>query len=222
MLHIPNSRSVAVLIDADNFQLSLLNHVIKFADSCGDRVRCRAYGNWENHTLSGWRSTVSKLDVKIVQVDATGKNTTDKQLMIEAGEILGQGHIDIFIIVSGDGDFRQLCQRIKQKGRIVIGIGNEGQFSAHLKDVCHAFYHIEELCKSPIPAQRMVLLLKAYHQTRLKNGCSHIGQMGQLLRQMDRQFNTYFAGKRLSKWLDMYPHLFNRDGDYIRLTTTNL
>ena len=222
MFHIPNSQSIAVLIDSDNFQLSLLNYVIKFADHCGDVALCRAYGDWKKPTLYGSQKAVRKLGVEIVQVDATAKDTTDKQLMIEAGEILGQNHIDIFIIVTGDGDFRQLCQRIKQKGRTVIGIGNEGQSSTALKTACDAFFHIEDLCKSPIPAQRMVLLLEAYHQTRSENGRSHIGQMGQLLRQLDRQFKTHFAGKRLSKWLDMYPHLFNRDGDYIRLTTTNL
>lgn len=70
-------------------------------------------------------------------------------------------------------------------------------------------------------SQRAILLLKAYQQARADNNLSNVGQMGKLLRQIDSQFTKRFAGKRPSEWLDMYPHIFNRQGNDVRLASTN-
>ena len=300
MLNIPNSPSVAVLIDSDNIQLNLLNHALKFANTYGITKICRAYGDWGKSPLSVSYDAVRELGVDMIQVDRIAKDTTDKQLMIEAVEILCESQIDIFIVVSGDGDFRQLCKRINQKGRKIIGIGNEGNTSSHLKDVCDSFYYIEDLSKEPIQidptrlqefevllfqalaklagdpqqniylgqlgntlrdidpsfesrfgdhklsdwlrkfeehisvdnhkikiansdfTQRIVLLIKVYQQACSTDGLSHIGQMSKLLRQMNNEFATDFSGRTPSKWLDMYPHVFNRQGNYVRLASTNV
>lgn len=110
ILNIPNSPSIAVLVDAENTQLELLHHVLQFADLLGVRKISRAYGHWEESSLSTWYDTVAELSIEIVPVDAIGKDTADDQLKIDAVEILCEGQIDIFIIVAGDGDFRLTLQ----------------------------------------------------------------------------------------------------------------
>lgn len=295
MLNVPNFQSVAVLIDADNIQLNLLNQVLEFAHSSGIIKICRAYGDWQKPPLSSFYNTVQVLPIDTIQVNRIAKDTTDKQLMIEAAALLGDGQIDFFIIVSGDGDFRQLCEYIKSKNRMVIGIGNECQSSTYLQEACHSFFYIEKLsevllklkesrlrefeallcrvlatlpgypeygiqlsqlgntmrlfeprfesrfgdrklsewladcdeqitiCDSKMSIshsglyERAILLIKAYQQTCISNGRSHIGQMGQLLRQIDSRFTLLFAGKRLSEWLEMYPYIFSRQGNYVQL-----
>ncbi len=132
MFSIPTFHRVALLIDADNTQLNHLEQILKISEYYGNLKICRAYGDWKKLPLSTSYNRVQGLNIKTIQVDRLAKDTTDKQLLIEAGEILGAGDADLFVIASGDGDFRVLCERIKQKGRKVIGIGNKGQTSTHL------------------------------------------------------------------------------------------
>lgn len=142
MLKIPTSRRVALLIDAENVQTTHLARILKIAQDCGNLEICRAYGDWKNPPLRRLLKSVQGSQIKIIQVDRVAKDTADKQLMIEAGEILGEGAVDIFVIATGDGDFRLLCERIKLKGRMVIGIGNSGKTSTWLQKSCNTFYTI--------------------------------------------------------------------------------
>lgn len=145
MLSVPNSRRVALLIDADQIPLSRLNKILKFSESCGNLKICRAYGDWKQPPLCNSVANVRHLKIEWVQVDRIAKDTTDKKLMIEAVEILCASKVDTFIIASGDGDFRLLCEWIQKKGRQVIGIGNKGHTSVPLQEFCHAFYYVEDL-----------------------------------------------------------------------------
>lgn len=145
MLNIPSSSRVAVLIDADNIQLKRMNQILKFtADNIGNITICRAYGDWKKPPLIGHQPNLKELSVQLVQVNRMGKDSTDKQLMIEAAEILGKQQVDVFVIVSGDGDFRPLCLFIKQVNSIVIGVGNKYNTSQQLPSACHAFYYINK------------------------------------------------------------------------------
>lgn len=139
-------RRVALLIDADNVSLSRLKPILKFSSYYGNLKICRAYGDWKQLPLSCIKG--QNLSIKRIQVDRVAKDTSDKELMMDAVEFLSAGDADTFIIVSGDGDFRLLCKRIKEKQRKVIGIGNKGQSSPHLQEACNAFYFLEDLEKT--------------------------------------------------------------------------
>lgn len=230
MLNIADLQRVALLIDADNIQLNHLQQILKISDHYGTRTICCAYGDWKKFPLSVSYQNVLNFKVDIVQVDRIAKDTSDKQLLIEAGEILGSGDADIFIIASGDGDFRLLCERIKQKGKIVVGIGNKAQTSTYLQKSCTNFHYIEQLEKLLIrfeqtqkmswtiqleTAERIDLLLEAYTQVKRTDGLAHIGQIGQILRKLDSSFESHFSQKKLSEWLDEYSHIFKRNGNYI-------
>ncbi len=224
MLRIPTSHAVALLIDADNIQLSCLEQILKLADYYGDVHIRRAYGDWKQPPLSASAAKVQKLDVKVVQVKRSGKDTTDKQLLIEAGEILGSGDADIFIIASGDGDFALLCERIKEKGRKVVGIGNKKQASPHLQKSCETFYYIEELDELLIQLQQTRLQeeFKALVFRALDlvphdpEGWVNCGQLGKKLRELDPDFNERFGSRKLSEWLTDLSGQLDRNGQLIR------
>ena len=145
MSSIPISRRVALLIDAENVQLTYLPHILNFSHRYGNLKICRAYGDWKKPPLSTHLNRARSLNIEIIQVDRVAKDTADKQLMIEAGEILGHNNAEIFIIATGDGDFKLLCERIKRKGKTVIGIGNKGQTSTSLRKSCNEFHNFERL-----------------------------------------------------------------------------
>ncbi|MCA9908362.1 MAG: OST-HTH/LOTUS domain-containing protein, partial [Anaerolineae bacterium] len=71
----------------------------------------------------------------------------------------------------------------------------------------------------PAPDQtRLALLNKAYDQTQGPNGLAHLGQLGNTLRALDPDYKRHFGGKKLSAWLEEYPHTFKiHDDHYVSL-----
>ncbi|MBZ0281118.1 MAG: NYN domain-containing protein [Anaerolineae bacterium] len=229
IINIPTSHRVALLIDADNIQLSQLEQILKISDYYGNLEISRAYGDWKKSPLSAAYDDVCNLNIECIQVDRVAKDTTDKQMMIEAGEILGADAADIFIIASGDGDFRLLCERIKHKGRKVVGIGNKGQTSTHLRDSCDAFHYIERLEEALIQLEQTrlqefkALLFRALDSNPCgKEGWVHCGLVGKKLRELDSGFENRFGGKKLSKWLSDLGGQLDIRGQMVRRLSTCL
>ncbi len=221
MLNIPTFHHVALLIDADNIQLSCLEQILKIADCYGNLKICRAYGDWKQPPLSSSYDNVRKLDIDCVQVNRFAKDTADKQLMIEAGEILGADDADLFIVVSGDGDFRQLCERVRQKGRTVVGIGNKGQTSTRLQESSDSFCYIEDLEDVLLRLEQTrlqefkTLVLRALDS---KDNWVNLGSLGTKLRKIDKEFENQFGHKKLSEWLSELSDKFEIKGQVVRVT----
>lgn len=64
---------------------------------------------------------------------------------------------------------------------------------------------------------RINLMLDAYFQTRRPDGLAHLGQFGQALRELDPNFESRFSSKKLSEWLEAYPHVFKTHENYVCL-----
>lgn len=225
MLNIPTFHRVALLIDADNIQLSHIEEILKISGYYGKLEISRAYGDWKQPPLSASYDDVCNLDIECIQVDRVGKDTTDKQLMIEAGEILGEDAADVFIIASGDGDFSLLCKRIKQRGRKVVGIGNKGQTSTHLQASCDTFYHLEEaliqLEQTRLEDFKALLVHALDSILGDEDGWVNCGSLGKKLRELDCGFEKRFGCKKLSKWLKDLGSQLER-GQMVRRPSTNL
>ena len=85
----------------------------------------RIYGDWTRKALSGWKETAREYGFRLVQASsyASGKNTTDIALVIDAMDILRDGRVDCFCLVASDGDYNPLAQRIREAGLKVLGYG---------------------------------------------------------------------------------------------------
>lgn len=116
---------LAVLIDADNAQPSviapLLAEVAKFGSA---RVR-RIYGNWTSPQHGEWKHALLEHSIQPIQQFAytKGKNATDSALIIDAMDLLYTRRFDGFCLVSSDSDFTRLAQRIREEGLAVYGFG---------------------------------------------------------------------------------------------------
>jgi len=69
-----------------------------FVSRYGDAVIRRIYGDWTRKALSGWKETAREYGFRLVQASsyASGKNTTDIALVIDAMDILRDGRVDCF------------------------------------------------------------------------------------------------------------------------------
>lgn len=84
---------IAVLIDGDNASFERMEDIMGFVSRYGDAVIRRIYGDWTRKALSGWKETAREYGFRLVQASsyASGKNTTDIALVIDAMDILRDG-----------------------------------------------------------------------------------------------------------------------------------
>lgn len=230
------AKTLALLIDGDNVQLSSTKQIIQFCETYGTLRIKRAYGDWKQPPLSAHCQTLTDLSIKRVQQDRVGKNATDFRLAMDVASMLDKGAADTYFIASSDADFTAVCARIRQQGAKVIGIGSKSHASSSLRKSCNAFFTIEAIVKQqpqatskPIKAPKATkapkpkhspildMLIQAHQQTPQDDGWVHLGRLGNMLRQIDQQFDERFASKRLSTWLKSFPHNFEVDSDRVRM-----
>lgn len=119
------STRIAVLIDCDNVSPRHAEAVLEELAKFGTPTVKRAYGDWTTNQLTGWKSELHRHAIQPVQQFAytTGKNSSDSALIIDAMDLLWQGNVEAFALVSSDSDFTRLATRLRESGKRVYGLG---------------------------------------------------------------------------------------------------
>jgi uncharacterized LabA/DUF88 family protein len=120
-----NAGKLAVLIDADNAQPSIVDGLMEEIAKYGTANVKRIYGDWTSSRLNGWKETLLKHSIQPIQQFGytTGKNATDSAMIIDAMDLLYTDRFGGFCIVSSDSDFTKLASRIREAGVVVYGFG---------------------------------------------------------------------------------------------------
>lgn len=118
---------VAVLVDCDNVPPAILDHALRFVARFGRVVVRRGYGN--PGTLAGnrWQEALVQLAfTPCLQYQyASGKNTADIALALDALEMLFDDKVDTFCFVTSDSDFAYLCRKLRERGALVCIVGED-------------------------------------------------------------------------------------------------
>ena len=135
-----------MLIDGDNAQPSLIEHILATTEKHGTVTVRRVYGDWTSANLSGWKDLLPSYALQPMQQFsyAVGKNATDIALIIEAMDLLHGGTVGGFCIVSSDSDYTRLAMRIREQGLFVMGVGRSNTPKSFV-NACHVFISIENL-----------------------------------------------------------------------------
>src|SRR5215510_3216683 len=141
-----NAARLAVLIDADNAQPSIIEGLLAEVAKYGTAHVKRAYGDWTGSSLKGWKEQLLAQSIQPIQQFAytRGKNATDAAMVIDAMDLLYSGRLDGFCIVSSDSDFTRLAARIRESGLTVYGFG-ERKTPKPFVAACDKFIYIENL-----------------------------------------------------------------------------
>lgn len=139
-------KNIALLIDADNIRPEGIDPVLTVMAELGQVNIKRAYGNFAKTNLAKWDKISHRFGIlPHQQFDLTsGKNATDMAMTIDAIDLLYQGKVDGFGIMSSDSDFAPLATRLRQDGLIVYGFGEKKTPEA-FKSACTRFIEIEAL-----------------------------------------------------------------------------
>ncbi len=212
-----------MLIDGDNAQPSLIEHVLAETAKYGQVTTRRIYGDWTEQNMSGWKDTLHTHAIQPTQQFryTTGKNATDSALIIDAMDLLHGGTVQGFCIVSSDSDFTRLATRIREQGLFVMGIGRSQTPEAFVK-ACEVFVYAENLgpqnkpnvqrtrkAKTDEPPAWIEMVARAIEETAQEDGWADLGNIGSYLRQLDPAFDTRTHGhKQLSQLIRSRSDLF--------------
>ena len=166
-------RNVAVFIDLENMfggysngvsgvPLSrMLREIRQFVEGLqigSSAATTKAYANWMVAGMSTYRREMLENAVEPVQIfsyvgtgknpeEGRRKNAADVQIVVDALSVAVEAPwVDVFVIVSGDGDFIPLVRRLQYLGKYVIGVtltgAGAGGVSALLRSNADHYFEV--------------------------------------------------------------------------------
>lgn len=209
-----NSHKLAVLIDADNAQPSIIEGLLAEIAKYGTANVKRIYGDWTSTKLRGWKEHLLQHSIQPIQQFGytTGKNATDSAMIIDAMDLLYTNQFDGFCIVSSDSDFTKLAARIRESGLLVYGFG-EQKTPEPFVAACDKFIYTEVLRSEETTEEgssfhrmstnelkqdtKLVNLTRnAVEASSDESGWAHLGQVGSYIAKQSPEFDPRNYGYR--------------------------
>jgi uncharacterized protein (TIGR00288 family) len=205
-------KQVAILIDCDNTNPTVLAYAVRVVAKFGRVVVRRGYGN--HTTLSNkWQAAlIEHAFTPCLQFQyANGKNTADIALALDAQELLFDGRIDTFCILTSDSDFSYLCRKLRERGATVFIVG-EAKSPKALRNATDQFFEwlpepgepelqvavpsaptqaaARSIAVKPPPKQRPRRVVEAVRMLSSDSpeGKVHLATLGQYLKRTDPGF----------------------------------
>ena len=199
------NKKLAVLIDADNAQASIIDALLAEIANFGVASVKRIYGDWTAPNLKGWKDVLLEHSIQPMQQFAytKGKNATDSAMIIDAMDLLYSQAFDGFCIVSSDSDFTKLASRIRESGLLVYGFG-ESKTPSPFVAACDKFVYTEvlraantdevQLKKMPSKdlkrdAKLVALIRKAIDASSDESGWAQLGSVGSHIANQSSNFD---------------------------------
>lgn len=213
----PNTDKLAVLIDADNAQASLITDLLREVARYGTATIKRAYGDWTTPNLNSWREILNSLAIQPIQQFryTIGKNATDSALIIDAMDLLHSGKVDGFCLVSSDSDFTRLATRVREAGLVVYGFGEKKTPRAFVA-ACDKFIYTEILrvpgakptVIKELQEQLKPLLIAAITGAAREDGWAPLSGVGSLVTKSNPSFDPRNYGcEKLGELVTRQPYL---------------
>jgi len=203
---------LAVLIDADNAQPSIIDDLLAEIANYGIASVKRIYGDWTAPGLKGWKEVLLRHSIQPMQQFAytKGKNATDSAMIIDAMDLLYTGNFNGFCIVSSDSDFTKLASRLRESGLLVYGFGEQKTPSAFVS-ACDKFIYTEVLQAKTGESEAIVkkssnelkqdtklvsLLRNAVEASSDESGWAQLGPVGSNIAKQSPEFDPRNYGYR--------------------------
>lgn len=188
---------VAVLVDCDNTSPEILEYALRVVAQFGRVVVRRGYGN--HSTLANkWQEALVRLAfTPCLQYQyASGKNTSDIALALDAIEDLFDKRADTYCLVTSDSDFAYLCRKLRERGAMVCIVG-EAKTPDALRNASDQFFEfqpaesVKEQPTKPIPKKRPKSIMSAVSLLAAdsSDGRVGLGALGQYMRRSDPGFS---------------------------------
>jgi uncharacterized protein (TIGR00288 family) len=155
----PEARSLAVFCDFENVALGVreakyaqfdMQKVLERLLAKGSIVVKKAYCDWERY--KEFKATMHAASFELIEIPhvrQSGKNSADIRMVVDALDLCyTKGHVDTFVIVSGDSDFSPLVSKLRENAKLVIGVGVKNSSSDLLINNCDEFIYYDDLVRA--------------------------------------------------------------------------
>lgn len=212
----------ALLIDADNVSAKYIKPILTELAKYGIITYKRIYGDWTSTQHSSWKEELLSNSITPIQQFSytQGKNATDSAMIIDAMDILYSNDVDGFCIVSSDSDFTRLVSRLRESGKVVIGMG-ENKTPEPFRKACDKFTILENLLNEQTPGttkdeshnklskeQIEDAIIKMVIENQDNNKSTSLGEVGNRLVSLYPDFDVRSYGyNMLSKFLEEFSRI---------------
>lgn len=158
MAYQPETRNMAVFCDFENIALGVeaanyaqfdIRKVLERLLLKGNIVVKKAYCDWERY--KEFKPAMHEASFEMIEVPhvrMSGKNSADIRMVVDALDLCyTKGHVDTFVILSGDSDFSPLVSKLRENNKIVIGVGVKNSTSDLLIANCDEFIYYDDLVR---------------------------------------------------------------------------
>lgn len=218
-----DERYFALLIDADNVSAKYITPILTELSRYGVITYKRIYGDWTSTLHSTWKQELLINSITPIQQFSytTGKNATDSAMIIDAMDILYTNDVNGFCIVSSDSDFTRLVSRLRESGKMVIGMG-ENKTPEPFRKACDKFTILENLLNEQNPGTAETKepqdglsreriedeIIKMVLENQDNNKATGLGEVGSRLVSLYPDFDVRSYGyNMLSKFLEQFSRL---------------
>lgn len=226
----------AVLVDGENVQQSKYPEILNEISRKGVIALKWVYADWTNPNYKNWQQYILDTASTPKQQFHHGKDAADHALIMDAIELIcTNDKINALCIVSSDGGFAGLAQRVREKGLHTMAIGKKST-PERFRNACHDFVYLENLSQEDNDETEQelkvtdnsteldTLISKAYWQFYASEDYVYLGDLGTKLKQIDSTFDTRSYGySSLKKTIKNLSHQFEIFGEkedrcYVRPT----
>lgn len=211
---------IALLVDVENVGLGPIRALLDQLSDLGRITIRRAYGDWsKGATMRDQLLQLGLEPIHVFRSSASGKNSSDIKLVIDAVELLFRSPVDTFVVASSDSDFVPLVMTLRAAGKQVIGAGRRGVVSPTLVTSCDRYIFLgeEEAAPQPVRArlravaghrggvaeertepkeEAVSLMLRAFHAAMDDEGKVSGSRLLQTMSRIDPSFDFRALGSR--------------------------
>ncbi len=167
MANTPEVTSMALFCDFENIALGVrdasyekfdIGKVLERLLLKGSIVVKKAYCDWERY--KAFKAPMHEASFELIEIPhvrQSGKNSADIRMVVDALDLCyTKGHVDTFVIISGDSDFSPLVSKLRENAKVVIGVGVKNSTSDLLIANCDEFIYYDDLvrAKRKAPAKK--------------------------------------------------------------------
>src|ERR1700689_489058 len=166
MTTISTDATMAVFLDLENIALGARDADYPSFDieKCLERLLLKghivvkkAYSDFDRYKdfKGGLHEAAFEL-IEIPHVRQSGKNSADIRMVVDALDLCyTKGHVDTFVILSGDSEISPLVSKLRENAKTVIGVGVKNSTSDLFINNCDEFIYYDDLVrKEPSKARR--------------------------------------------------------------------
>jgi uncharacterized protein (TIGR00288 family) len=142
------NQNIAILWDVENVtppsDSRYIDSIIDSISERGNISYAQAFGDWTRRGIHNIASKLAEKSFELIQIPESRKNSSDMSMITHGVELIFQyPHISLYVLITGDADFRPLLLSLRKYGKQTLIICNQKNASTDLLKMADEYidYH---------------------------------------------------------------------------------